>query len=125
MCIRDRKYIQKLLIKAKIFGISLIGDGATVKRMPLINIISSGVYFPVAVLAISDCTNHMAECGTKTLSLYLITCSYHILKRLIQTKTSLILLPLMAPQKSKKLQAIFKLSIISVLQFMVVSMLSV
>ena len=33
--------------------------------MPLINIIASGVYCPVAVLAISDCTNHMAEGGTK------------------------------------------------------------
>ena len=33
--------------------------------MPLINIIDSGVYCPVAVLAISDCTNHMAEGGTK------------------------------------------------------------
>ena len=59
------KYIEKLLIKAESFGISLLGDGATVKRMPLINIIASGVYCPVAVLAISDCTNHMAEGGTK------------------------------------------------------------
>ena len=50
---------------AKTFGLTLLGDGATIKRMPLINIIASGVYCPVAVLSIADCTNHMAKGGMK------------------------------------------------------------
>ena len=47
------------------FRLTLLGDGVTIKRMPLINIITSGIYFPVAVLYISDCTNHMAKGGMK------------------------------------------------------------
>ena len=50
---------------AEIFGLTILGDGATVKRTPLINIIASGVYCPVAILAISDCTSHMAKGGMK------------------------------------------------------------
>ena len=44
--------------------VSLCND-VKLKRMSLINIIASGVYFLVVVLAISDCANHMAEGGTK------------------------------------------------------------
>ena len=60
-----KKYIQDLSKNAEIFGLTFLGDGATVKRMPLINIIASGVYCPVAVLAISDCTSHMADGNIK------------------------------------------------------------
>ena len=59
------KCIEALLSDSKTFGLTILGDGATVKRMPLINIIASGVYCPVAVLAISDCTSHMAQGGMK------------------------------------------------------------
>lgn len=46
---------------AKIFGISVYGDGATIKRMPLINLLAAGVHNPSAVLDIADCTKRMAE----------------------------------------------------------------
>ena len=38
------KSIKDVLKNAEIFGLTILGDGATVKRMPLINIITSGVY---------------------------------------------------------------------------------
>ena len=60
-----KKSFNELLKDAKTFGLTLLGDGATIKRMPLINIIASGVYCPVAVLSIADCTNHMAKGGMK------------------------------------------------------------
>jgi hypothetical protein len=63
--VHQDKYKKELLDHAETFGLMLLGDGATVKRMPLINIIASGVYCPVAVLAIADCTKQMADGKTK------------------------------------------------------------
>ena len=64
--VHQDKYKKDLLDHAETFGLMLLGDGATVKRMPLINIIASGVYCPVAVLAIADCTKQMAKGKTKS-----------------------------------------------------------
>ena len=63
--VHQDKYKKELLDHAETFGLMLLGDGATVKRMPLMNIIASGVYCPVAVLAIADCTKQMADGKTK------------------------------------------------------------
>ena len=59
------KSINDLFKNAETFVLTILGDGATIKRMPLINIIESGVYCPVAILAISNCTSHMAKGGMK------------------------------------------------------------
>ena len=48
-----------------IFGLCFYGDGATVKRMPLHNILASGAHHTTAVLEIVDCTSHMAAGGKK------------------------------------------------------------
>jgi hypothetical protein len=48
-----------------IFGLSYYGDGATVKKKPLINILASGAYLHTAVLEIVDCTLHMERGGKK------------------------------------------------------------
>ena len=93
--------------------------------MPLINIIASGVYCPVAVLAISDCTSHMADGNIKDANYISNDLFLPHFKKIDPDKNSLILLPLMAPQMSKKPEEFFVLIILSVLQFMVVSMLSV
>ena len=50
---------------AEVYGVSFFGDGATVKKMPLLNILALGVYIPVACLEIVDCTTHMAHGGKK------------------------------------------------------------
>ena len=47
----------------------IIGDGATVKRMIFINIITSGVLSPVDMLVIMDYTKQMSDWGTKNIYL--------------------------------------------------------
>ncbi len=44
---------------ANLFGLSWIGDGATIKRMPLLNILAMCRSKPPAVISILDCTGHM------------------------------------------------------------------
>jgi hypothetical protein len=50
---------------AAVYGLALYGDGATVKRMPLLNILASGAHLTTAVLEITDCTGHMSAGGKK------------------------------------------------------------
>ena len=59
-------FYQRLGFEAEIFGIALFGDGATIKRMPLINILASGGNCPSGLLEIVDCSKHMADGGKKT-----------------------------------------------------------
>ena len=58
-------YHYQLRKDAARFGISMYGDGATVMKMPLINIMASGVYQRSAVLDIVDTSNHMSKGGRK------------------------------------------------------------
>ena len=67
----DRNYEQHMtalhddLIKeAETHGLMIMGDGATVKRLPLLNMLASGVH-RLGVLSIVDCTEHMAGGGVK------------------------------------------------------------
>jgi hypothetical protein len=53
-----------LLNQADTYGLTLYGDGATVKKMPLINILCAGVHNPAAVLEFVNCTSHL-ESGKK------------------------------------------------------------
>lgn len=47
------------------FGLTLFGDGATIKTTPLVNALASGVYNPMAQLEVFDCTGHCSEGGIK------------------------------------------------------------
>ena len=47
------------------FGISMLGDGATISKMPLINILCMAGDNPPIVAGIHDCTEHMSEGGKK------------------------------------------------------------
>ena len=58
-------YNYQLRKDAARFGISMYGDGATVMKMPLINIMVSGVHQRSAVLDIVDTSNHMSKGGKK------------------------------------------------------------
>lgn len=51
---------------ADVFGVALYSDGATVKRMPLLNILASGVFLTTACLEIVDCTQPMRDGQRKT-----------------------------------------------------------
>ena len=59
------KNINLLKKDADVFGLTYFGDGATVKKMPLINILASGVHRPVVVLEIVDCSDQASEGNKK------------------------------------------------------------
>lgn len=50
---------------ADVFGITIFGDGATVRKMPLVNILASGAFCPAGLLEICDASSHMANGGIK------------------------------------------------------------
>jgi hypothetical protein len=55
----------ELLKEAKVFGFAGMGDGATIHKMPLMNILAlNGTTAPMTIL-IHDCTKHMEEGGKK------------------------------------------------------------
>jgi hypothetical protein len=56
---------QQLLKQADIYGVTLHGDGATVRKKPLTNILAAGVHMPAFVLEIADATGHMEAGGKK------------------------------------------------------------
>ena len=48
-----------------VFGFWWLGDGATIKRMPLLNILVLCGNAPPTVVSIIDCTTHMSDGGKK------------------------------------------------------------
>jgi hypothetical protein len=56
---------ENLLNQVELFGLSLYGDGATIHKMPLLNMLASGVHENVAVLDIVDATEHIQQGGKK------------------------------------------------------------
>jgi hypothetical protein len=57
--------MKSLLLEAKIFGISIFGNGAMIKSAPLLNVLATGPNNPFALLDIVDCTSHMEVGGKK------------------------------------------------------------
>ena len=51
--------------EADIFGLTWLSDGATIARMPLINILGLCADTPPTCVAIEDCTGHMTQGGKK------------------------------------------------------------
>ena len=51
--------------EADIFGLLFLGDGATISKCPLLNILASAKNIPVAVLEIVDCQGHLARGNKK------------------------------------------------------------
>jgi len=50
--------------EADVYGVAFFGDGATIQKMPFLNILCSGIHIPAACLEIVDCTKHL-EAGSK------------------------------------------------------------
>jgi hypothetical protein len=63
-----KKNKEQLLNDINVFGLSFYGDGATVKKMPLINVLESGAYLQTALLEIVDAISHMEKGGKKDAS---------------------------------------------------------
>jgi hypothetical protein len=45
----------------EVYGVALYGDGATIKKMPLVNVLASGAHNTAAVLEIHDCSGHCSQ----------------------------------------------------------------
>jgi hypothetical protein len=56
---------EKLLKEARVFGLAFLGDGATIKRMPLMNVLAMTATVSPMTIAIQDCSSHMEEGGKK------------------------------------------------------------
>jgi len=56
---------EKLLKEARVFGLAFLGDGATIKRMPLMNVLAMTATVTPMTIAIQDCSSHMEEGGKK------------------------------------------------------------
>ena len=54
--------------EAEIFGLLFLGDGATISRYTLLNILASAKNIPVAVLEIVECQGHLAQGNKKDAS---------------------------------------------------------
>ena len=64
---QNKKRILAMIKKeADIFGLLFLGDGSTILRCPLLNILASAKNIPVAVLEIIDCQGHLADGNKKT-----------------------------------------------------------
>ena len=59
------KCIKLLRDNGLLFDVTCFGDGATIKTVPLVNMMACGVHIPAAVLDVADCTDHVAEGGLK------------------------------------------------------------
>ena len=56
----------ELIKEAKVFGFAWMGDGATIHKMPLMNILAlNGTTPPMTTVSIHDCTKHMEAGGKK------------------------------------------------------------
>jgi len=60
-----KTHYEKLYKDIDIFGVSFYGDGATIKKLPLINILASGTHIPACVIEIVDCSKHLESGGKK------------------------------------------------------------
>ena len=67
------RIMQLLKQDSNFYGISIFGDGATVKKKALLNILASGVHMPSACLEIVDCSAHLAGGGKKD-AIYIANC---------------------------------------------------
>ena len=77
--------IAMLLADSNMFGITLFGDGATIKTIPMINALAAGVNNPLALLDVFDCSEHCSKAGKKDAS-YIAKLFLSLIKTLENTK---------------------------------------
>ena len=57
--------LTKLLTNANVFGLGIYGDGATIGKIPMMNILAASANNPNCIIDIVDCSRHMSEGGKK------------------------------------------------------------
>ena len=55
----QRDQLNKLLMNVDIFGLGIFGDGATIVKVPMMNILACSAGNPSCVLDVVDCTDHV------------------------------------------------------------------
>ena len=60
--------IKSLLTESELFGITVFDDGATIKGVPLVNVLAAGVNNPFALLDVADCTDRAVQAKKKDAS---------------------------------------------------------
>ncbi len=61
----QRDQLNKLLMNVDIFGLGIFGDGATIVKVPMMNILACSAGNPSCVLDVVDCTDHVAKGNKK------------------------------------------------------------
>jgi hypothetical protein len=74
-----------LLSEDDIFGLTIYGDGATIKSVPLINILAAKPSNPFALSDIVDCTTHLQSKGKKD-ALYISSMILLLIQRMENTR---------------------------------------
>ncbi len=65
-----KEQMKTLLSEACIFSITIFGDSATIKTLPLVNVLAACGNNNFALLEIADCTAHLAKRGRRMLSIF-------------------------------------------------------
>ncbi len=60
-----KEQMHTLLLEAWVYGLTVFGDGATIKTVPLVNVLAAGVNNLFALLDIADCPDHLSNGGKK------------------------------------------------------------
>ena len=60
-----REGVTLLVADSKLYGVSIFGDGATIKTIPMINALAAGVNNPFCLLDVFDCSEHCSTGGKK------------------------------------------------------------
>jgi len=77
--------ITMLLADCQLYGITLFGDGATIKTIPMINALAAGVNNPFALLDVFDCSEHCSKAGKKDAP-YIAKLFLPLIKRLEESR---------------------------------------
>ena len=79
-----KEMMTTLLLEVDVFGLKIYGHGATIKSVPLINILAAEPNNPFALLDIVDCTTHLQNKGKKD-ALYIAEMIFPLIQRTEQT----------------------------------------
>ena len=80
-----KEMMTTLLLEVDVFGLTIYGDGATIKSVPLINILTAGPNNPFDLMDIVDCTTHLQNQGKKD-ALYIAQMILPLIERMENTR---------------------------------------
>ena len=76
--------VAMLVSDSMLYGVTLFGDGATIRTIPMINALAAGVNNPFCLLDVFDCSEHCSNAGKKDAS-YIAKLFLPLIKQLENT----------------------------------------